>query len=212
MHAHIRVTWCGADLITWQELLLLVVVVVAALHSATCMLPVPLPPPQGPPLLRGSEALEGWESTLFHARHLRHAAEDLGAAMYPPQVGAVEGVLYRSYGGTVQLHLPTSTSSPHLPCVGTCDLTEAGTEGYTTLALLLPHTLQDLEEVGGAALAVMDVTQLMCDEFPAPDAIGGSELVALCDELGAAHSVLAEQLADAQASANNSGGGVQPDA
>ena len=106
MHAHIRVTWCGADLITWQELLLLVVVVVAALHSATCMLPVPLPPPQGPPLLRGSEALEGWESTLFHARHLRHAAEELGPAMYPPQVGSVEGVLYRTYGGTVQLSSP----------------------------------------------------------------------------------------------------------
>lgn len=43
---------------------------------------------QGPALVAGGEALEGWESCLFHARHLRRAAEDLGAAMYPPQVCA----------------------------------------------------------------------------------------------------------------------------
>jgi hypothetical protein len=41
---------------------------------------------QGPALAAGSEALDGWESCLWHTQHLRRAVEDLGAAMYPPQV------------------------------------------------------------------------------------------------------------------------------
>jgi hypothetical protein len=41
---------------------------------------------QGPGLAAGSEALDGWESCLWHSQHLRRAVEDLGAAMYPPQV------------------------------------------------------------------------------------------------------------------------------
>jgi hypothetical protein len=32
------------------------------------------------------EALEMWESCCFHARHVTRSVEDLGAAMYPPQV------------------------------------------------------------------------------------------------------------------------------
>jgi hypothetical protein len=32
------------------------------------------------------EALELWESCCFHARHVTRSVEDLGAAMYPPQV------------------------------------------------------------------------------------------------------------------------------
>jgi hypothetical protein len=40
--------------------------------------------PAGPPLLP-SEALDGWESTLFHCGSLRRLLEDLGAALYPPQ-------------------------------------------------------------------------------------------------------------------------------
>lgn len=41
---------------------------------------------QGPALQAGSEGLESWESCLWHTKHLRRAVEDLGAAMYPPQV------------------------------------------------------------------------------------------------------------------------------
>jgi hypothetical protein len=41
---------------------------------------------QGSELLAGSDALDAWESCLFHSRHLKRAVEDLGAAMYPPQV------------------------------------------------------------------------------------------------------------------------------
>jgi hypothetical protein len=41
---------------------------------------------QGSELLAGTDALDGWESCLFHSRHLKRAVEDLGAAMYPPQV------------------------------------------------------------------------------------------------------------------------------
>ncbi|WIA20080.1 hypothetical protein OEZ85_005940 [Tetradesmus obliquus] len=40
---------------------------------------------QGGVLLAGSEDLEGWESCLFHCRHLQRAVEDLGAAVYAPQ-------------------------------------------------------------------------------------------------------------------------------
>lgn len=48
-------------------------------------------PLQGGVLLAGSEDLEGWESCLFHCRHLQRAVEDLGAAVYAPQVSAVGG-------------------------------------------------------------------------------------------------------------------------
>lgn len=43
---------------------------------------------QGPQLhaVETQALLEGWESCLWHGQHLRRAAEDLGAAMYPPQV------------------------------------------------------------------------------------------------------------------------------
>lgn len=41
---------------------------------------------QGPQLIAGTDALDSWESCLFHSRHLKRAVEDLGAAMYPPQV------------------------------------------------------------------------------------------------------------------------------
>lgn len=44
----------------------------------TCLVP-------GPQLAAG-DTLDGWESILFHARHLQRCAEDLGAALYPPQV------------------------------------------------------------------------------------------------------------------------------
>jgi hypothetical protein len=31
-------------------------------------------------------ALEAWENCLWHITHIRRSVEDLGAAMYPPQV------------------------------------------------------------------------------------------------------------------------------
>lgn len=49
---------------------------------------------QGPVLASGSESLEGWESCLWHSKHLRRAVEDLGAAMYPPQVCAAAAALH----------------------------------------------------------------------------------------------------------------------
>jgi hypothetical protein len=48
---------------------------------------------QGSELLAGTEALDSWESCLFHSRHLKRAVEDLGAAMFPPQVGRVDRLL-----------------------------------------------------------------------------------------------------------------------
>ena len=46
---------------------------------------------RSPRLLLGPEVtpdtgLEGWENVLWHARALQRCSEDLGAAMYPPQV------------------------------------------------------------------------------------------------------------------------------
>jgi hypothetical protein len=41
---------------------------------------------QGPALAAGTDSLDGWESCLWHTKHLTRAVEDLGASMYPPQV------------------------------------------------------------------------------------------------------------------------------
>lgn len=41
---------------------------------------------QGKSLVAGGEALDGWESCVWHSRHLQRAVEDLGAAQYHPQV------------------------------------------------------------------------------------------------------------------------------
>eukprot|EP00775_Hariotina_reticulata_P005177 gene5177-5415_t len=41
---------------------------------------------QGPGQVLAGDALDSWESCLFHARHLKTAVEDLGASLYPPQV------------------------------------------------------------------------------------------------------------------------------
>ncbi|KAI8463453.1 MAG: hypothetical protein J3K34DRAFT_147108 [Monoraphidium minutum] len=89
---------------------------------------------QGPALAAGGggpgggEALDGWESALFHARNLQRCVEDLGAAMYPPQ---------------------------------------------------------DLPEVTSAADGVTTTAELMLDECPAPDALGGA-LPGLAGALAAA--------------------------
>ena len=39
----------------------------------------------GPAAAAPGAALDGWESVLWNARKLQRAAEDLGAALYPPQ-------------------------------------------------------------------------------------------------------------------------------
>eukprot|EP00879_Flechtneria_rotunda_P011903 GHRR01012432.1.p1 GENE.GHRR01012432.1~~GHRR01012432.1.p1 ORF type:complete len:380 (+),score=184.22 GHRR01012432.1:128-1267(+) len=101
---------------------------------------------QGPTLSVGSDQLDSWESCLFHARHLRRAGEDLGAAMYPPQ---------------------------------------------------------DFEEVGSAALALFEVTELMTDECPNAEAVGPEQLSSLASQLKAAHEQLREVLGQAQQEANN---------
>ena len=45
---------------------------------------------QGPALAAGTDSLDGWESCLWHTKHLTRAVEDLGASMYPPQVRPVD--------------------------------------------------------------------------------------------------------------------------
>lgn len=53
---------------------------------------------QGPGLVAGSEVLDGWESCLWHTKHLRRAVEDMGAAMYPPQVCEGKGAALWGFG------------------------------------------------------------------------------------------------------------------
>ncbi|KIZ07355.1 hypothetical protein MNEG_0604 [Monoraphidium neglectum] len=98
----------------------------------------------------GGEALEGWESSLFHARNLQRCVEDLGAAMYPPQ---------------------------------------------------------DAEEVSSAADGVATTIELMIDECPAADAVGG-ELAALGRQLAEARERV-ERAAVAAAAAPVGEGGAQ---
>eukprot|EP00882_Tetradesmus_deserticola_P030225 GHRQ01033922.1.p2 GENE.GHRQ01033922.1~~GHRQ01033922.1.p2 ORF type:complete len:168 (+),score=72.55 GHRQ01033922.1:330-833(+) len=64
---------------------------------------------------------------------------------------------------------------------------------------------QDFEEVGSAALAVFEVTELMTDECPEPDAVGAQQLSRLAAQLTAAHERMQELLLQAQQEANNDG-------
>jgi hypothetical protein len=57
------------------------------------------------------------------------------------------------------------------------------------------YFLQDLEEVGGAALAVFEVTELMADECPDPEAVGAEQLSTLNQQLMTAHQQV-QQLLD----------------
>jgi hypothetical protein len=67
------------------------------------------------------------------------------------------------------------------------------------VCLLLPLCcLQDLEELGSAALAVFEVTELMADECPDPEAVGAEQLSALNQQLLAAHEEVARVLKQAQ--------------
>lgn len=58
--------------------------------------------------------------------------------------------------------------------------------------------LQDLEEVGGASLAVFEVTELMADECPDPEAVGAEQLSSLNQQLLSAHEGLLKLLERAQ--------------
>ena len=60
----------------------------------------------------GKDVLESWESSLYHARHLQRCAEDLGAAMYPPQVGA-------THAGMQIVQLMQLTRALHMCSLGT---------------------------------------------------------------------------------------------
>lgn len=45
---------------------------------------------EGPGLSGGDrDLLDSWESCLFHSKHLQRSIEDIGAAMYPPQVNSI---------------------------------------------------------------------------------------------------------------------------
>lgn len=63
---------------------------------------------------------------------------------------------------------------------------------------LLHRCLQDLEELGSAALAVFEVTELMADECPDPEAVGAEQLSSLNQQLLAAHEEAARVLKQAQ--------------
>lgn len=55
--------------------------------------------------------------------------------------------------------------------------------------------VQDFAEVGGAAQAVFEVTELMVDECPSPDAVGAEGLSSLGQQLAAAHEAVQDKLA-----------------
>ncbi|KAF8063091.1 hypothetical protein HT031_003930 [Scenedesmus sp. PABB004] len=143
---------------------------------------------RGPALPPGGEALDGWESCAFHARHLRRAAEDLGAAMYPPQVRAAPRPL-----------------RPRALAAAAAAAAAASIAAGAAEALPRSPPAQDFEEVGSAALAVFEVTELMADECPDADAVGAGELSALAAGLAAAHARVQAALGEAQAGANNEG-------
>lgn len=63
---------------------------------------------------------------------------------------------------------------------------------------LLYCCLQDLGELGSAALAVFEVTELMADECPDPEAVGAEQLSSLNQQLLAAHEEVARVLKQAQ--------------
>lgn len=66
--------------------------------------------------------------------------------------------------------------------------------------------MQDFEEVGGAALAVFEVTELMADECPDPEAVGAEQLSSLNQQLLAAHQEVQQLLKQA-----SPGGRGQPE-
>lgn len=41
--------------------------------------------------------LEAWENSVWHSKNLQRSVEDLGAAMYPPQVGHALGMGWRTH-------------------------------------------------------------------------------------------------------------------
>jgi hypothetical protein len=57
--------------------------------------------------------------------------------------------------------------------------------------------LQDLQEVSGSALAVFEVTELMADECPDPEAVGAEQLNSLNQQLLAAHKEVQQLLEQA---------------
>jgi hypothetical protein len=71
---------------------------------------------QGPGLAAGSDVLDGWESCLWHAKHLRRAVEDLGAAMYPPQVCEGAWVPQQREGGVLHCGVVLFTSVRAVCC------------------------------------------------------------------------------------------------
>jgi len=66
---------------------------------------------------------------------------------------------------------------------------------------------QDFEEVGSASLAVFEVTELMADECPEPEAVGAEQLSSLNQQLLAAHEEVQKlmQLATEQDSKQEQG-------
>jgi hypothetical protein len=58
--------------------------------------------------------------------------------------------------------------------------------------------VQDLKEVGGASLAVFEVTELMADECPDSEAVGPEQLSSLNQQLLSAHEALLKLLEQAQ--------------
>jgi hypothetical protein len=146
------------------------------------LLPAAAPPPPGPPLARGqggpggSEALDAWESALFHARNLQRCVEDLGAAMYPPQVLACPRRKGAPAGAPTPKHARSPSAQPH-PTRTQCNPARSPPP--------LPPPPQDLDEVRSAAEAAATTAELMLDECPAPDALG-QDLGRLGDALQAA--------------------------
>lgn len=69
------------------------------------------------------------------------------------------------------------------------------------------YPTQDFEEVGSASLAVFEVTELMADECPEPEAVGAEQLSSLNQQLLAAHEEVQKlmQLATEQDSKQEQG-------
>lgn len=63
--------------------------------------------------------------------------------------------------------------------------------------LLVLLLLQDFDEVEGAAKAVFEVTEMMTDECPDPEAVGAQQLSSLNKELEQAHEALQDTLQQA---------------
>jgi hypothetical protein len=73
------------------------------------------------------------------------------------------------------------------------------------LCIVLPSlclfNVQDLKEVGGASLAVFEVTELMADECPDSEAVGAQQLSSLNQQLLSTHEALLKLLEQAQSHA-----------